>query len=157
MDSITELLVKAASLEKKAYEDFVDEFVTHGIISLVEANVDFTEASNMIKKACEEHPQTSQLRMNYMAFEKTAAYVKELEEKLEDLHRGELIAPLEKLADCGFSEDELADMQVLPASLIEKIASVKNAPEPAWSMGKGVGMEMAVEKMDPITAFALGY
>lgn len=156
MDSVTELLVKAASQEKKAHESFVEEFITQGIVSLVEGGVDFTEASNMIKQACEQHPQAIQLMNNYMAFEKAASYIKELEERVENSHKEELVEPLEKLAECGFSEEELAEMQSLPVNLLEKIANA-NTAEPAWSMGRGVGAAYPVEKMDPITAFALGY
>lgn len=154
MSNVVELLNQAYTMEKKAYTDYVTNMTTSGIVNLVQAGVEFNKASQLIKEACEQHPTVNQFLLTQAVFEKAASYIAELEDKLSQVEVEVKAEPLEKLAQKGFSEEELEQMSNLSGNLIEKIAS-SSTGEPAWGMGQGVGVGIQVDKMDPITAFAM--
>jgi hypothetical protein len=156
---ITELLVKAAEQEKLACESYVTEFTKAGIVSLVKGGVPFEKAAQLIGEACGTDPKVASFKTNILTFEKTAEYIAELEEQVQELTKVAEEAtvtvkaldekdPLNKLAAAGFSPEELAMMAHLPNDLIEKVANSNAAP---WEMGGGAGI--AREKTDPFLEF----
>ena len=161
MTTIVEQLTQAAELEKKAYFDYVKSFSSSSIASLVKGGVQLEKAASMVKEACEKDKRALSLRANSEAFEKAAEYVKGLEANLKELQKFAQViekekeieesTPLNKLANIGFTKEELTYMSSLPENLVEKVASIGGQP---WEMGSGVGM--AAEAMDPLLAFILG-
>jgi hypothetical protein len=160
MSKIIELLEKAASLEKKAYYDYVKSFSSSSIASLVKSGVSFDKASSLVKEACESNPRVKALSTSVLTFEKMAEYIKETETKLDELEKIaekveieekiESSEPLNKLAKIGFTQEEIEKISELPENLISKVASVGSKP---WELGSGVGIPR--EKTDPLLEFLL--
>lgn len=161
MSQIVEQVKNKVELEKKAYFEYVKSFSGSSIAALVQGGVAFEKAAELTKQACEENPRAVSMLSDIEVFEKIAEYIEELEAKVEILEKsaGELetevkIAnsePLNKLASIGFSEEEIAQISMLPENLQEKVASVNAQP---WEMGSGVGIPR--EKTDPLLEFILG-
>lgn len=160
MSKIIEQLKSAAELEKKAYFEYVKAFSSSGITALVKGGIGLEKAAAMIKEVCEKDTKANSLKAASNIFEKTAEYVKNLEDQILELEKFakevekekeiEESTPLNKLASLGFSKEELTYMNSLPENLVEKVASIGSKP---WEMGGGVGM--AREKTDPLLEFIL--
>jgi ParB-like chromosome segregation protein Spo0J len=93
--------------------------------------------------------------------EKIAEYIEELETENASLEKAAHEAPvvvapekavvLEKLANAGYSEEELAEMNGLSDALMKKMAAVTEKP---WGFGEAAGPKR--EKTDPLLEFMLG-
>lgn len=163
MNDTTQLLQRAAEMEKKAYTEYVTSFTSSGIMGLVQGGVDFDKASGIVKEACDSNSTLAGIKANIEAFEKTAEYIQELESKIEDLEKAaalapvlekekaEKIGPMSKLASAGFSEEEINMISQLPENLMTKVANVGSQP---WDMGGATGIPR--EKTDPMLEFLLG-
>ena len=161
MTTIVEQLTNAAELEKKAYFEYVKSYSSAGIAALAKGGLSLEKAASIIKEACEKDSKATNLKATSMIFEKAAEYVKHLEAELGELKKVaeevekekkiEESQPMNKLANLGFSKEELAYMASLPENLVTKVASIGSKP---WEMGGGVGM--AREKTDPLLEFILG-
>ena len=162
MSEIVELLQSAAEMEKKAYYDYVKAFASSGISTLVKGGIGFDKAAQLMQESCEKDSKIKALGINSQAFEKTASYVIELENKVAELTKiaetfivqDEISSsePLSKLASIGFTQEEIEYMSSLPENLIEKVASSSSGNKP-WEMGAGAGMSR--EKTDPLLEFML--
>lgn len=98
--------------------------------------------------------------------EKTAAYIDELQAKIESdedtissLHEEiEKAASIDKrdiidaLIERGFSEEEADSLTALPSETLSKVASLGGRDTP-WEMGKGA--RQAEDSLDPFTKFLL--
>lgn len=161
MTTIVEQLTNAATLEKKAYFEYVKSFSSAGITALAKGGVPIDEASSLIKVACQNDSRASALKNSSLIFEKAAEHVTTLEAELaefkkfaEDVETDRKIdesTPMSKLATLGFTKEELTYMNSLPENLVTKVASIGSQP---WEMGGGVGVPR--EKTDPLLEFILG-
>jgi hypothetical protein len=160
MSIITEHLLRASNLEKTAYHEYVKSFASAGIAALVNGGISLEKASSLVKEACLTDKHATNLKTAYKIFEKTAEYVKELEEKVSELEKFseatkeekaiEESTPLSKLASIGFTKEELLYMNSLPENLITKVASIGSKP---WEMGSVSGVSREVT--DPLLEFLL--
>jgi hypothetical protein len=160
MTTIVEQLTNACDLEKKAYFEYVKSFSSAGITALTKGGLPLEKASEFIKIACQNDGKAIALKTNAAIFEKTSAYIKSMEEELKDLQKFaqeieqekkiEESTPMSKLANIGFTKEELTYMSSLPENLVTKVASIGSKP---WEMGSGVGMVR--EKTDPLLEFIL--
>ena len=150
-----DILLQNLELEKRAFGEFVSSFVSKGISTMVEAGVDFDSASTMVKQACNENLRVTEMKSHIDLLEKTASYITSLESKLESYVEPIKNKSLEKLAEHGFSGEDLEQISNLPENILEKVAGLGNI-ETAWGMGSPVGPELQTDKQDPITVFALG-
>lgn len=157
MSKTVELLKQAASMEKKAYTEYVTSFTSAGIATLVKGGVSFEKAAELIKAACEQDSKALQLSTGHVAFEKAAEYIEQLEVKVGDLEKSAEKAeevkesePMNKLASIGFTKEELEMMAQLPENLMTKVASAATEP---WNMGSGAGVPR--EKTDALLEFIL--
>lgn len=162
MSQIVELLQSAAEIEKQAYYNYVKAFASSGISTLVKGGVGFEKAAKLMQETCQSDKKIKGLGTNFVAFEKAAEYVIELETKVSELEKIaatfvtkeeiETSKPLSKLASIGFTQEEIEYMSSLPENLIEKVASSTDGSKP-WEMGGGAGL--AREKTDPLLEFIL--
>lgn len=160
MSVIVEQLKKAAGLEKQAYFDYVKSFSSATIASLVKGGVQFEKAASLAQEVCQKDSKVQSLFSNYELMDKVAEYVEVLESKavefeklagrIEKEEKIEASEPLSKLAQYGFSNEEIEQMSALPDQLLEKVASVNSKP---WEMGAGAGIPR--EKTDPMLEFIL--
>lgn len=157
MNNTTQLIQRAADMEKKAYLEYVTSFTSSGILGLVKGGVDFDSASGIVKEACDSNPTLTGIKTNIEVFEKTADYIRELETKIEDFEKAaalvpvlEKLGPMSKLASAGFSEEEINMISQLPENLMTKVANVGSQP---WDMGGATGIPR--EKTDPMLEFLL--
>ena len=160
MTTIVEQLIKAAELEKNAYFEYVKTYSNSSISALAKGGMDLDKATTLVKEACTKDAKANGLKDASQIFEKTAEYVQELETRLLELEKFakevnkekeiEQSTPLTKLADLGFSKEELTCISSLPEDLVTKVASIGAQ---TWEMGSGVGM--AIEKMDPLVEWIL--
>ena len=162
MSTVVEQLTAAASLEKKAYFDYVKSFSSSSITSMVRGGVALEKAAAIVKEACVKDATASKMASTSSVLEKASEYIQELENKVASLEkfaeqaeeekRIEESTPLNKLASIGFTKEEIAHIGSLPENLIEKMASFQASP--TWEMGSGVGISR--EKTDPLLEFLLG-
>ena len=160
MTTIVEQLTTTAELEKKAYFEYVKSFSTAGISSLAKGGMSIDKASALVKEACLKDSRAVSMRNSSLMLEKTAEYVKTLENELGELKKFasevetekqiEESTPMNKLASIGFTKEELAYINSLPEHLVTKVASIGSQP---WEMGGGVGIPR--EKTDPLLEFIL--
>lgn len=101
-------------------------------------------------------------------FVKTAAYIEELEAKIENSEtqlvqlskqaseapqRNEITSDaLAKLASAGFTQADIEALSYLPVDAIEKVAGLASQP---WGMGGGTGPSFE-GNLDPLSSFLLG-
>lgn len=90
--------------------------------------------------------------------EKAAEYIEELEEKTqahEKQAQEALTKPyMEKLAQLGFSENELENLAKLPVDTLDALEKrAASGGSSAWEMGEGG--RMASSEMDPFTSWLL--
>lgn len=159
--SIKEELDQAIKLEKKAYTDYVTSYSKVSITALVKGGIQLEKAASIVKEACLSDAIATRISNSISLLEKIANYVDSVETKLEGLQQfaeqvkeaEEIHAskPMNKLAQIGFSDEELAYINSLPDTIIEKVANVTTRP---WEMGGGVGMAIEGD-MDPLLAFLL--
>ena len=156
MTTIVEHLQNAAEIEKKAYFEYVKSYSTAGITSLAKGGLALEKAASMVKEALQKDIKATSLYTNTQIFEKSAEYITELETKLQSLEKvakNQEISesqPLSKLANIGFTKEELSYMSSLPENLVEKVASIGSQP---WEMGTGAGFKR--EKTDALLEFIL--
>lgn len=153
MTTFLEQLDKAAEMEKQAYFEYVKGFSTSGISALAKGGMSLDNATKLVKEACEKDARASGLKATAQLLEKAAEYISELEAELGSFQKEAAITesePLSKLANLGFTKEELEHMNSLPENLITKVASMNGQP---WEMGTGVGF--AREKTDPLLEFLL--
>jgi hypothetical protein len=160
MTTLVEQLTNAAELEKKAYFEYVKSFSTAGITVLAQGGLTLEKAAELIGIACQNDGKAISLKTNSMIFEKAAEHVKNQEaiitelqkfaQEVEQEKKIEGSTPMSKLADIGFTKEELTYISSLPENLVTKVASIGSKP---WEMGGGVGM--AREKTDPLLEFIL--
>lgn len=95
--------------------------------------------------------------------DKTAEYIESLESQVAELEAKivdtspapevEKQAEInEKLANIGFTKEEIQAMDSLPQELMDKVANVVNDSKP-WGLGQGVGVQR--DKTDPLLEFLL--
>ena len=160
MTTIVEQLTHTAEMEKKAYFEYVKSFSTAGISSLAKGGMAIDKASALVKEACLKDSRAVSMKNSSLMLEKTAEYVKTLEDELGELKKFakeiktekqiEESTPMSKLASIGFTKEELAYINSLPENLVTKVASIGSQP---WEMGGGVGIPR--EKTDPLLEFIL--
>ena len=146
-------------MEKAAYTEYVKSATASSISALVAKGVEFEKAAGMVKEAFASSDKIQSKAESFTLLEKTAAYVMELESKVEALEKSAKVndiveinkEPLEKLSNLGFTPEELESLREVDSSLLEKMASVSSTP---WTMGKAAGV--AREKTDPLLEFLLG-
>lgn len=154
MSQITELLRKTASLEKQAYVEFVRSLSSNSIAQLVNIGIPFEKAAGIVKEACYEADEVTERAQKFQLWEKTAEYVEQLEQNQTQVKpevNPEIVEPLNKLANLGFSEAELEKLHDIDQALLTKVANAVSSPE---SMGSAVGF--AREKTDPLLEFLVG-
>lgn len=160
MTTIVEQLTNAAELEKKAYFEYVKSYSSAGIAALAKGGLSLEKAAAIIKEACQKDSKATNLKTTSQIFEKAAEYVKSLETELGEFKKFaetveaekkiEESTPMNKLANLGFSKEELTYINSLPENLVTKVASIGAKP---WEMGGGVGIPR--EKTDPLLEFIL--
>ena len=158
--NIVEQLSSAAGMEKKAYFDYVKAYSSSAIAALVKGRVSLEKAASLVKETINSDSRANSLKTNCAVLEKAAEYVASLETKVSELEKFaqatdqekkiEESTPMSKLANIGFSKEELTYMASLPENLVEKVASIGSKP---WEMGSGAGF--AREKTDPLLEFIL--
>lgn len=160
MSKISEQLIKYAQEEKQAHEEYIKDFTSSTIAHLVEGGVDEKKAQLLAKEACLRDESLIKSVSRAVVLEKTAEYIQALEEENVKLQAKISVQPIEKeaeqpehlkkLAQLGFSDEELEALKDVPSKVLEKVAGAAGEP---WEMGKGVGP--AVKQMDPLLEFIL--
>ena len=156
MSTLVEQLKNAAEMEKKAYTEYVTSYSTSGITSLAKGGLSFEKAASIVKEAIQKDSKANGFATNSAIFEKAAEHISDLETKLHSLEKVakeqeiSQSTPLSKLANIGFTKEELTYMSSLPENIVEKVASIGSQP---WEMGGGAGMKR--EKTDALLEFIL--
>lgn len=156
MSNIKETLKQSIELEKKAHFDYLTNLSASAIAGLVRGGVEFEKAASLVKQACDENSRAREMLEKAAVLDEALTVITDLEDKLEK--KAEVVAkietskePLDKLAELGYSKEDLEAFASLPNDLIEKVASSAGQPS---GMGSGVGIPM--EKTDPLLQFLLG-
>ena len=161
MSTIPSLLTKAAETEKQAQFGYIRDFTASTIAHLMKGGVSIETASGFAKEACSKDPVLVEKVRQIAILEKAAEYITGLETELTALREkvaAEAKEPatpkvpehMQKLANIGFSEEELAYLNSMPNELIEKVASVTSEP---WQLGSASGAE--APPSDPLLDFLL--
>lgn len=162
MSKVSEQLVKYAQEEKKAHEEYIKDFSTSTIAHLVKGGVERLKAGVIVKEALLRNSELTSSVGRANILEKTAQYIEVLEEENIKLQvkistaspvvekQAEIPEHLKKLAQLGFTPEELEAMKDVPEKVLEKVADTAGQP---WELGKGVGP--AVEKTDPLLDWIL--
>ena len=158
MNTLVALIKQNVELEKKAYSEFVKEMTSAGIQAGVQAGLPFEKAASLVETACKESEELELRAINFQLLEKAAETIEALELKVAGLekaagvieHRTANKEPLNKLAQLGFTEEEIEAMEQVNSGLLNKVANASSAPV---EMGTRVGP--AIEKMDPLLHFLL--
>jgi len=162
MSKVSEQLIKYAQEEKKAHEEYIKNFSTTTIAHLLQGGVDREKAILITKEAILRDAELTESISRANILEKTAQYIDSLEEEnvklaakistspVKDEQAETIPEHLKKLANLGFTKEELEAMKDVPEKVLEKVADTAGQP---WELGKGVGP--AVNKMDPLLEFIL--
>lgn len=159
MSTIVDLLRKNSELEKAAYSEYVKSSTASSINLLVNKGMAFEKAASLVKEACSESEELQEKVNSFLLLEKLATHIEGLESELSGLKKqaqdevdaGVIKEPMDKLANMGFTEEDLKSLREVDPVLLEKMASISSAP---WEMGKAAGV--AREKTDPLLEFILG-
>lgn len=140
--------------------------------ALLAKGIDSAKADELLEYLQKEATETAELSRTEVdvielanILTKTAAYVEELEAKIEDsnVKLSDATSQIEKAAeevqdeklssliDKGFSESDAEALSALPLETMDKVASLADG-EP-WDLGKGAGL--AKSDLDPFTEFLL--
>lgn len=161
MSKISEQLLKYAQEEKQAHEEYVKDFSSATIAHLLQGGVDKDKAVLLAKEACLRDENLVSSVSKAVVLEKIAAYVSALEDeniKLQakvqtsstEKQAEEKPEHIKKLAQLGFTDEELETLKDVPSQVLEKVAGAAGEP---WEMGKGVGP--AHTKTDPLLDWIL--
>lgn len=161
MSKISEQLIKYAQEEKQAHEEYVKDFSSATIAHLMQGGVEKEKALLLTKEACLRDENLVKSISKAVVLEKVAAYITAIEEEnlklqakistqADEKQAEEMPEHLKKLAQLGFSDDELEALKDVPGKVLEKVAGAAGEP---WEMGKGVGP--AVQKTDPLLDWIL--
>lgn len=159
LTNLVDLLNKNVELEKKAYASYIENYTATSIAAAVKGGLPFEKAASLVKEACASSSELEMKALNFTLMEKAAeeitalqAKVAEFEKKASEEAIDEAVKePMDKLAQLGFSKEEIKAMQSVDEHFLHKVASVVSSPV---SMGTPVGF--AREKTDPIIEFCFG-
>lgn len=160
MSTIPSLLNKAVELEKKAQFEYIRDFTASTIAHLMQKGVSTEQASGFAKEACSKHPNVVEKVRQIAILEKAASYIEQLEAQVANLQarvteeEEQTARPVsehfQKLANIGFSEEEIRYLDSMPNELVEKVAGAVSEP---WQLGKAAGVETGPS--DPLLEFIL--
>lgn len=161
MSKISEQLIKYAQEEKQAHEEYIRDFSATTIAHLIDGGVDKEKAALLTKEACLRDENLVKSINRSLILEKTAEYIEALEAENAKLtaristqdtveKQAETPEHLKKLANLGFTQEELEAMKDVPEKVLEKVADTAGN---AWEMGKPSGP--GKPPMDPLLEFIL--
>lgn len=163
MSKISDKIKVYAEEEKRAHQEYITDYTASAVSHLVQGGVGRDQAVLLSKEACLRDEELVKSITRSIILEKTAEYIEALELKNSELEakisiarpdsnekQAEIPEHLQKLAELGFTSEELTALQDVPKELVEKVAGM---PDTAWEMGKPVGPSVAQD--DPLLSWIL--
>lgn len=155
MSNIPNLLRKQAE-ELRGTTSDPDLVKQAALAEMIELGMEKSAAEGLIDGYLEFNPISVDTDMSKAEeLEKLATYIEGLEAELEEARSQVKIektdlAPLTKLSEAGFTDNELQSLRGVPEETLTKLASLAQEP---WELGQGSGM--AHTSSDPFLEFLL--